>query len=237
MAHEQLFLDRKSLIGIGLLLIFGLQSPAAAATRDGDWKLSKRGSDPGNRFELYQREVVGSGYDRYRLETFVDAPIERVVQAIQIRGVDDRYLEEGLTRSIVRRADGDDPLVYFRMHVPLIKDRDVALRIKRGFDEEFRVYRDEWWTANEEAPPLKEGYVRMAKSEGFWEVTPAGVNRTHIVYESYSDPGGRVPSWIANSMLGNQVIDQIVMLLRIIDDNRIDVAMPPSPTASTRSQN
>ena len=72
----------------------------------------------------------------------------------------------------------------------------------------------------------------MAKSEGFWEVTPAGENRTHVVYESHADPGGRVPSWIANPMLGDQVIGQIVTLHRILDDSRADVASPPPPSAS-----
>lgn len=236
MVVERLLFDRRLLISMGILALFGLHSAPAGAVRDSGWKLLKQGKEPGNRFELYQRDVAGSGYDRYRLETVVDEPIERVIHAIQIRGVDDRYLDAGFTRSVLRRADGDDSLTYFKMQLPLIKDRDVALRTKRGFDEELGVYRDEWWTANEEAPPLKQGFVRMAKSEGFWEVAPAGVSRTHVVYESYADPGGRLPSWIANSMLGNQVIGQIVTLRRILDDNRIDVASPPPLPGSSDSR-
>jgi len=146
--------------------------------------------------------------------------------------MDDQYLEKGFSRSVFHRADGDDSLAYFTMQVPFIKDRDVALRMKRGFDEELGVYRDEWWTANEEAPPPRRGFVRMAKSEGFWEVTSAGENRTHVVYESHADPGGRVPTWIANSMLRDQVVGQIVTLRRILDDHRTDVASPPPQGSS-----
>ncbi len=233
MASKRFLRGRKILIGLGVLVFLGLQSVAAGAARDSDWKLARQGNQLGNRFELYQREVADSGYDRYRVETVVEEPIERVIQAIQIRNVDDRYLDDGLTRNVVHRAGGGDALTYFTMQLPFIKDRDVTLRTKRGFDEEIRIYRDEWWTANEEAPPLRKGYVRMAKSEGFWEVTPAGENRTHVVYESHADPGGRVPSWIANPMLGDQAIDQIVTLHRILDDNRADVASPPPPTASS----
>jgi hypothetical protein len=226
-APKQFRLDRRIILGMGVLALLGLQSAAAGAARDSGWKLAKRGNEPGNRFELYYREVAGSGYDRYRLEAVVDEPIERVIQAIQIRNIDDQYLDKGLTRSFVHRADGDDSLTYFKMQLPFIKDRDVTLRTKRGFDEEFRVYRDEWWTANEEAPPLRKGFVRMVESVGFWEATPAGDNRTYVVYESHADPGGRVPSWIANSILGDQVISQMVTLRRILDDRHTDVASPP----------
>lgn len=236
MAPQPSLADHCSLIGIGLLVFFGIQSAAMGAPDDGGWKLSKRCNEPGHRFELYQREVAGSSYDRYRLESTVDEPIERVIQAIRIRSIDDRYLDEGFTRSIVRRADSSDSLTYFTMRLPFIKNRDVVLRTKRGFDEEFRVYRHEWWTANEEAPPLAEGFVRMAKSEGFWEVTPAGVNRTRVVYESHADPGGRVPSWIANALLGDQVVGQIETLRRILDDNRIDVASPPQAANDIRNR-
>jgi|GEM_PF-1708706 len=234
MACKHRLLNRKWLIGVGLLALLGLQPAVAAdAARDSGWKLSKQGDEPDNRFKLYQREVADSGYDRYRLETVVDEPIERVIQAIQIRSVDDRYLDEGITRSVFRRADGEETLTYFKMQLPLIKDRDVALRTKRSLDVELGVYRDEWWTANEEAPPLKAGYVRMAKSEGFWEVRSAGENRTYVVYESHADPGGRVPSWIANSLLGDQVLGQIATLRRILEDNRTDVASPPPPRISS----
>jgi hypothetical protein len=36
-----------------------------------------------------------------------------------------------------------------------------------------------------------------------------------------------VPSWIANSILGDQVISQMVTLRRILDDQHTDVASPP----------
>ena len=236
MALERFLLDRNLLFGIGFLAFLGLQSAAVGAARDSGWELSKQGKEPGNHFELYRRDVAGSGYDRYRLETVVDEPIERVIQAVQIRSVDDQYLDEGLTRSVFHRADGDDSLTYFEMRLPFIKDRDVALRTKRGFDEELGVYRDEWWTANDEVPPPSKDFVRMTKSEGFWEITSADENHTHVVYESHADPGGRVPSWIANSILGDQVIGQLVTLRRILDDHRSDVASPP-PRASSSFRN
>jgi hypothetical protein len=210
---------------------------ASAAPLEAGWELSRQESEAGQAYELYQRDVEGSGYDRYRLEAVLEEPMERVIQAITIRREDDQYLGEGLARTVLRR-DGQDAVTYMTMKFPLVKDRDVTLYTTRSFDAERGIYRDEWWTANEEAPPPREGVVRMAKSEGFWEVTPAGENRTRVIYESHADPGGRVPSWIANSILGDQVVGQIVTLKRIIDDQRaMNVAAPPpiGATAVTHS--
>jgi len=221
-------------IVIALAALLAVQT-AAAAPLDSDWELSKRDSKSGQSYELYQRDVAGSGYDRYRLEAVVDEPIERVIRAIRIRRMDDRYLGEGFTRTVLHR-DGDDSVTYIKMQMSLVKDRDVALRSNWGFDEKRGVYRDEWRTANEEAPPLPDGVVRMTKSEGFWELTPVDAGHTRVVYESHADPGGRVPSWIANSILGDQVIGQIATLRRILDEHRQDVAAAP-PVGSESSPN
>jgi hypothetical protein len=223
--------SRFRIVRIALVLAALLALPSAgvsAAPRDSDWKLSKQASKGGQPYELYQREVDDSGYDRYRLEAIVDEPMERVIQAITIRREDDRYLGEGLQRTVLRR-EGPDSVTYLTMRFPLVQDRDVTLRTTRSFDPESGIYRDEWWTANEEAPPLRDGVVRMTKSEGFWEVSRAGESRTRVIYESHADPGGRVPSWIANSIFGDQVIGQIVTLRQIIDEHRsdVDVASPP----------
>jgi hypothetical protein len=230
MAPNRIPVSLKPLIALSLFALLGLQ-PATAASRDPDWELSKQDSAPGKAFELYQRDVAGSGYDRYRLEAVIDAPMERVIHAITLRREDDQYLGEGFERTILRR-EGQEAITYIKMTMPMIKDRDITMRSTRGFDEDRGVYRDEWWTANDEAPPLPRGVVRMAKSEGFWEVSPAGENRTRVVYESHADPGGRVPSWIANSILGDQVVEQIVMLRQIIDDHRTNVAAPPIGSAA-----
>ena len=45
--------------------------------------------------------------------------------------------------------------------------------------------------------PAREGKVRVPKAEGYWELTPreGGV---HVVYQMHADPGGSLPTWLAN---------------------------------------
>ena len=49
--------------------------------------------------------------------------------------------------------------------------------------------------------PEEEGYVRVAKVEGLWKLTPKGPGQTEITYQVQTEPGGSVPSWLANSFV------------------------------------
>ena len=85
-----------SRIAIALVALLAFQT-ASAAPLEAGWELSRQESAAGQPYELYQREVEGSGYDRYRLEAVVEEPMERVIQAITIRREDDQYLGEFTT--------------------------------------------------------------------------------------------------------------------------------------------
>jgi hypothetical protein len=219
---------------ISILVAFACFCAAAsgASARDASWELQQRETGRETGFELYQRDVEDSSYDRYRLEAVVDEPLERVIRAVQVRRSDDRYLGEGIERRFLE-IDENASVSYIRMKISMVKDRDVALKLRWGFDSEHGVYRDSWQTANEFAPPVPNGTVRMAKSEGFWELKPIGEGRTLVVYESHAEPGGVVPGWIANSIFGNQIVGQIVTLRRILADQRVDVASPPPNNATS----
>jgi hypothetical protein len=216
-----------------LILIAALTAPVASSSeRDGEWELKQSETGRETSFELYTRDVEDSGYDRYRLEAVLDEPLERVIHAVQIRRSDDAYLGEGLERKFLH-IDEKRSVSYIRMDLSMVTTRDVALESHWGFDGERGVYRDEWRTANDKAPPVPDGIVRMTKSEGFWELTPVSEGRTLVVYESYANPGGYIPGWIASSVLTKQVVEQIVTLRKILLDERIDVAAPPRMETSS----
>jgi hypothetical protein len=222
---------RYATAGLAAFAILWLAS-AAAYGRDAEWELEQRETDTRFGFELYQRDVGGSGYDRYRVEAIVEGPIERVIQAVQACRVDDRYLAPGLTRRILVE-DEEGLIAYIQMQIALVKDRDVVLRSRWGYDEKSGVYRDEWMTANDQVLPEQKGFVRMKKSEGFWELAAAGENRTRVVYEMHAEPGGYVPAWIANRAFGSQAVGQLATLRRALSDQRTDVAgRPPTEKGS-----
>lgn len=215
-------------IGTSIVVLSALLGgpSALAAAREPDWQLARTGEKAGIDFSLYQRDVPDSGYDRYRLEAVFDAPVAEMIEALRVKRSDDRYLSKGVQRKILEWED-DHSLTYLRMDVPVVADRDITLRSMQSFDAERGVFRNEWRAANEEAPPVEKGVVRITRSEGFWEFTPDGDSRTRVVYESFSDPGGHAPGWLINSVLDEKLIQEIVILREIVDRGLPKISAPP----------
>jgi hypothetical protein len=49
--------------------------------------------------------------------------------------------------------------------------------------------------------PEEKGYVRVAQVEGFWKLVPKGADQTEVTYQVHTEPGGSVPSWLANKFV------------------------------------
>jgi len=49
--------------------------------------------------------------------------------------------------------------------------------------------------------PEEKGYVRVAQVDGFWKLVPKGDNLTEVTYQVHTEPGGSVPSWLANKFV------------------------------------
>jgi len=49
--------------------------------------------------------------------------------------------------------------------------------------------------------PEEQGFVRVAQVDGFWKFTPKGADQIEVVYQVHTEPGGDVPSWLANKFV------------------------------------
>jgi len=49
--------------------------------------------------------------------------------------------------------------------------------------------------------PEVKGYVRVAQVDGYWKLVPKGANETEVTYQVHTEPGGSVPSWLANKFV------------------------------------
>jgi hypothetical protein len=187
-----------------------LHAFTAAATME--WGSGRRYEEAGG-FTVYERQNDESGLSRFRLEAERPEATSRVVAALMRMQTDDRFLAENQER-IVLSDDPDGRLVLMRVDLPLVKDREVALRTRENFGAD-GSYRFSWRVA-EDAPPPTSEYARVDGSEGFWLLTPVTSGGTQVVYESFYDPGGSLPSWLINRIVRGQVAEEYLTLHRLV---------------------
>jgi len=98
----------------------------------------------------------------------------------------------------LERPDPLHAVAYLRFDFPWpTSDRDGIVRVvvKRRWKPHHEV-----WIHFERTPhakkPKRSGVVRVPRSKGFTRLRWMGPNKTHIVYQVDTDPGGWLPKWL-----------------------------------------
>jgi len=137
------------------------------------------------------------GLDLVRAEMEVNAPVERLLEVVTDH---DRFKDWSYNCLESRRLEAvsaNEFYLWTRTNVPWpVSDRDDVTRqkIARLPGGVIRVELEDF---PEKIPPVK-GVVRIPYLRGHWVFTPIDGHRTHVEYFIHADPGGNIPSWLAN---------------------------------------
>jgi len=95
-------------------------------------------------------------------------------------------------------------LVYQRLDLPLISDRDFTLAVRWGRDEDRTRWVD--FRAVRRGPRCRRGVVRVTHHTGSWELRPIRGGRATLArYQLSIDLSGYLPRWLARSGAGKEV--------------------------------
>jgi len=204
------------------------------------WQLEAQSDDPDDPlagYTLYQRETHGNR--ALKIRAVFAAPPSEVIRAIVFRLRSADYLASGETRRKLHESD-TEIVNYSVLDLPMVSDRDVAIRAVHSRDAEEGPYRVVWSAADELAPPTGDGLVRM-KSEGFWHLSALPGGRTLATGESHISPGGFIPGWLATRLMQTNMIENLATIRRILRDRKADLPQlvfesPGVPAVSAGSE-
>jgi hypothetical protein len=133
----------------------------------------------------------------------IAAPPERVRAVLLDYAGAPRWNKHVAESRVLSRGD-DSLLVYQRLKLPMLDDRDFTLHVTWGQSGE------QLWlqfvTDNERGPAERSGVVRMPTHEGAWRLSPTDDGRsTHAEYFVHLDLAGSLPGWMARSRAGKEV--------------------------------
>ncbi len=89
----------------------------------------------------------------------------------------------------------NERVTYDQITPPVVSNRDYAVRATRL--REGAKCRMTFEAANDVAPKLVDGWVRVLKLKGSWVFEPIDDQHTKLTYIVFSDPGGAVPAFMA----------------------------------------
>jgi hypothetical protein len=213
----------KRLIRFGAALAAGLAAVSAQADGDG-WVLAQRDESPSEGYALYRRQAPGDAFASWRLETELAAAPE-LVERVTLSNLIETVGAAGDHRQRLLRREGQVAWVHVEIPVALAADRDAVLRIERRLDPATGGRRIDWRADPDAGPPPKQGVVRMPVSHGFWLFTSAAGGRTHVVYESYAEPGGSFPGWLVDVISSSEVMNSLARLRSSLADAEAPAAV------------
>src|SRR5476651_261871 len=167
----------------------------AGAAHAEDWQTAK--DEDGIKVSL--SDIAGSKYKAYRGVTVIKAPIAKVLALQEDAAGACKWIHECKSQKSLKQ-DGDQNWTYTQFNAPFpVSNRDSILHITTSKAADGTVTRK-----LEEVPtylPEEKGFVRVAQVDGFWKLVPKGDNQTEVTYQVHTEPGGSVPSWLANKFV------------------------------------
>jgi hypothetical protein len=126
----------------------------------------------------------------------IDAP-PSAVRAVVLDYVNAAALSPRVVESRILAVAPRELVVYQRLKLPVIADRDFTLRAKWGSRQ------DRLWTRfvidNQPGPEARGGVVRLSTMTGGWDLTPIRDGQaTHAVYHLQIDLAGSIPRWMVS---------------------------------------
>jgi hypothetical protein len=193
-------MQRRSSPAIFLLLLlapaFCLASdPAPSGPSDG-WTLSSES----NGVMLYSRPRPGSPLKEFKAVAEIEAPAQTVHRVLDDIEAYPRFMPFMTECRLIKR-EGDSIITYQRLSPKICRDRDYTLRVRETSwaGANGLIYLNRWEPADELGPAEKKGVLRVKRCEGEWLLEPEDATKTRATYTIYTDSGGAIPAFIANS--------------------------------------
>lgn len=180
---------------IKVVAMYALGMLVASVVQADEWKLAKEEDG----IKVYLSEVQGSRYKAYRGVTTMKTDIATLRALQEDVSGSCAWIYECKEQKLLKN-DGAQSWTYTRFNTPWpVTPRDSVIHVTSELGADGSVTR-----VLEGVPtylPDANGYVRVSQVEGFWKLVPKGAGQVEVIYQLHTEPGGSVPSWLANSFV------------------------------------
>ena len=152
--------------------------------------------------QIYTRDWPGSSFVAIKAEQIIHSSLSNIVANYAdinsfpewVKDMDDAY-------SLSAFDDTRSRKVYMKMNLPWpLGDRDIFSGQSFEQDAETKVVRIREWN---EADAIAEfqGIVRMPRLNNEFVLLPDGKDRTRMIWQGHTEPGGYIPAFLVNWLI------------------------------------
>lgn len=176
-----------------LLLIVFLVAPVQAAAAGDAWTVVKHREG----IVVSTRPVPGSPVDEFSGTALLTARLETVLAVLRDVAAQPRWMDRCRESRLIDEMSLRERLIYNVTALPWpLKDRDVVVRQGLTVDAQGRVHIA--FSAIDGIVPPRPGTVRMRVLSGSWILESVDRGHTRVTYTIRTNPGGSLPSLMAN---------------------------------------
>jgi len=184
----------KGLVAALAATAFSLGGQASQHTDD-DWHLT-RDSEFRGEIKTWDREIPGQQLKAFRGR--MDVPYTQLEVMAVLADIENFPRWVFQCKNARHYRDLGDDVVYIRIAgIWPVDDRDVITRTRINQDPKTRAITIHTW-AEDDLLDTQEKAVRMPEFENLFILEPKSDGWTRITFQTYADPGGAIPDWLAN---------------------------------------
>mgnify|MGYP001042949633 FL=1 len=173
-------------------VFFTLLFPVLGMTQTGEWKLKKEEND----IKVFTKDIEGASLDAFKGVGKIRASVQQVMDVLLDGG---NYTEWYPNCSVAEQKENtpERQVNYSVTDAPFpVSDRDSYVELT--YDTLENGMRINLRALPNYGPEI-EDRVRIHLTKGFWRLEKLDDQTTLVTYQMQADPGGSIPSWLANT--------------------------------------
>ncbi len=148
--------------------------------------------------QVWTQAVEGSEFKAFRGAVNIEAPLDKVLNVVTDTEKYPEWYHNNKVAKKLQNISATQSLNYAITTAPWpVTNRDsVTLSTKKPQANGDYLIELE---GKPNAYPLQDGLIRVPKMQGYWKLEKLSANETKVTLQITAEPGGKVPSWLANS--------------------------------------
>jgi len=167
--------------------------------------------------ETYSRTVEGSDMLEIRSITVVDARIEVIAELLRDVPANPLWRPNCMLSLLIHAYDRSNMITYHVIDLPWpIYDRDVAVRAETTLDLDRGKALVNLWAIDHPSVPPRNDRVRITEFYSQYILVYINREKTGIVFTTKANPGGKIPSFVANFFSKRYAYEEIVNMREML---------------------